>query len=655
MIYAKNPTAYTEAASATLPDRGERALLERVLKLTSYTFHVDESVILYPGQRQSILRAVEMETDTLVEVLGGWDRPVIVLDTAEEEKFRPLLACTGARFLAGAPVRSGGLAIAYLLIAGYSPRSVAIAPDIEVLCEFARVLASLLELQLVASEARNAEYKAREIEDRFRSTANSAPILIWTATADGSWAFVNHAWLEFTGCMDSQLLCEGWLDQVHPEDREQCYERWLQAVANRSPYQMEHRIRSRSGGYRWVVNQALPRFLPDGAFSGFVGSCTDITHLYLEAHNLAAESHISAPGWEASGALVVLLDPSGRILRINAAAAATLRLSPQMDLHKHIWDVLAKPEDGQAIQKAVRLVAEQKSARTVETRHTNEMCGAGVISWTLQAQQDEYGCVNHIICSGHDTTGETRIEQLLCRTAAVVETADDAIYHTNRSGTILAWNGAAERLFGYTEKEILGKSVSLLIPPEGQSEFELLLARIEAGEPTSRRNTTRLHKDGRRVPVAITASAVRDALGKLIGKVVVARDLTEKEQRDAELRKKDALCRALIENAVDVIAMVDAAGTIMFISPSCQELLGWHTDEMIGRNRLEFYHPHDRGAAQALLDKIRTAPESTACGQLRFRKRDGSYCRIACRVRNVLHDAELAGILINARVVEDET
>lgn len=634
-------------------DRSERALLNRVLQLISYTFHVDESLVLYPGQRRRVVGPVEMDTDTLVTALGGWDQPAMVLDAAEEEKTGWVLGGTGARFLAGAPIRSDGLNIAYLLIASCSPRPVAIAPDINVLSDFACVLASLLELQLVASEVRNAEYKAQEIEDRFRSTANTAPLPIWTATADGNWAFVNHAWLEFTGCMDSQLLHEGWLDQVHPEDRQECYEKWLQSVSNRSPFQMEHRIRSRSGGYRWVVNQALPRFLPDGAFYGFVGSCTDITHLYLEAHDLAVESHISTPGWEASGALVVLLDPSGRILRINAAAATTLRLSPHLDLHKHIWEVLAKPEDRRALQNALRVLAEQKSASTIETRYTDEMDGASTISWTLQAQQDEYGDVSHIICSGHDTTGKARTEQSLCRVAAVVESSDDAIYHTNRSGTILAWNAAAERLFGYTEKEILGKSVSLLIPPEGQSEFELLLARMEVGETTSRRTTTRLHKDGRRVPVAITASAVRDSLGKLIGKVVVARDLTEKTQRDAELRKKDSLCRALIENALDIVAMVDASGTILFVSPSCRQWLGWEPEELVGRNRVDFYHPDDRAAMQALYQKTTATPEGTACVQLRFLQKDGGWRRLEARIKNLLHDREVGGIVINARVVAD--
>ena len=96
------------------------------------------------------------------------------LDAEEEDKTRWLLAATGARFLAGAPIRSNGLNIAYLLIASCSPPTVVIAPDINVLSDFACVLASLLELQLVASEVKNGEYKAQDIEDRFRSTANTA-------------------------------------------------------------------------------------------------------------------------------------------------------------------------------------------------------------------------------------------------------------------------------------------------------------------------------------------------------------------------------------------------------------------------------------------------------------------------------------------------
>ena len=648
-----NASGSTETNLTAISDTPERALLDRVLRLISYSLHADETLVLFPGQERRVLGNVQINTDWLVEVLGGWDRSAMVLDASQEGQIGPLLARTGAQFLTGVPVRSGDLNIAYLLVVSRSPRTVAIAPDINVLSDFACVIASLLELQFVASEARNAELKAQESEDRFRSTANTAPLLIWTATADGNWAFVNHVWLEYTGCTDAQLLYDGWLDHVHPEDRQQCSDSWLQAVANRTPFQMEHRIRCSSGGYRWVVNQALPRFLSDGAFNGFVGSCTDVTHLHLDAEQLAGGAHIGTPGWEVSGALTILLDACGRILRLNQAAATTMSLNPQTAWHKPIWEVLTKAQDRAAMRDAVLSVVEQKSACTIDTNYTEESGNDSKISWTLQAQVDEYGSVNHVICSGHDTNVGGRAEQSLRRAAAVVETSDDAIYHTNRSGTILTWNAAAERAFGYTEEEIVGKSVRLLIPPEGQSEFELLLARIDAGETSVRRTTTRLHKDGRRVQVAMAASAVRDELGKLIGKMVVARDLTEKKNREAEFRKKEALCRALIENALDLVAMVDAAGTILFVSPSCKQWLGWEPEELVGRCRFDFYHPDDRARMQTLYQRTTSTADATACVQLRFLKKDGSWCRLESRLKNLLHDSEVGGIVINARVLGD--
>lgn len=118
-------------------------------------------------------------------------------------------------------------------------------------------------------------------------------------------------------------------------------------------------------------------------------------------------------------------------------------------------------------------------------------------------------------------------------------------------------------------------------------------------------------------------------------------------------RKKDSRCRALIENALDIVAMVDASGTILFVSPSCRQWLGWEPEELVGKNRFDFYHPDDRAAKQVLYQQTTATPEGTACVQLRFLRKDGGWRRLEARIKNLLHDTEVGGIVINARVVAD--
>jgi PAS domain S-box-containing protein len=112
---------------------------------------------------------------------------------------------------------------------------------------------------------------------RFHELADAAPVLIWRAGPDRYCNYFNVPWLKFTGrSMDSQLG-EGWLEGVHPEDRERCLSTFATAFENRQEFSMDFRLKRHDGVYRWVLDTGRPFFLADGVFGGFLGSCVDIT------------------------------------------------------------------------------------------------------------------------------------------------------------------------------------------------------------------------------------------------------------------------------------------------------------------------------------------------------------------------------------------
>ena len=117
----------------------------------------------------------------------------------------------------------------------------------------------------------------RESEERFRVVADSAPVLIWMSGTDKLCNFLNQGWLAFTGRTMEQERGEGWASSVHPEDRHRCLETYSQAFDARVQFQMEYRLRRADGQYRWLVDYGVPRFEPNGAFRGYIGSCLDIT------------------------------------------------------------------------------------------------------------------------------------------------------------------------------------------------------------------------------------------------------------------------------------------------------------------------------------------------------------------------------------------
>jgi PAS domain S-box-containing protein len=117
----------------------------------------------------------------------------------------------------------------------------------------------------------------RSSEAWFHTMADTAPVLLWVAGPDTLVTFVNAPWLRFTGRSLEQELGNGWAEGVHPDDYQRCLETYLAAFRARERFTMEYRLRRHDGEHRWVVDTGVPRFAPDGAFLGYIGSAIDIT------------------------------------------------------------------------------------------------------------------------------------------------------------------------------------------------------------------------------------------------------------------------------------------------------------------------------------------------------------------------------------------
>src|SRR5262245_15912423 len=116
------------------------------------------------------------------------------------------------------------------------------------------------------------------------------------------------------------------------------------------------------------------------------------------------------------------------------------------------------------------------------------------------------------------------------RLAAIVESSDDAIISKDLNGIITSWNSSAERLFGYSADEAIGRSITLLIPPDRLDEEPKILERLRRGERVDHFETIRMRKDGSRLDISLTISPVRNAAGKIVGASKIARDITERKQ-----------------------------------------------------------------------------------------------------------------------------
>jgi PAS domain S-box-containing protein len=137
-----------------------------------------------------------------------------------------------------------------------------------------------------------------------------------------------------------------------------------------------------------------------------------------------------------------------------------------------------------------------------------------------------------------DITERKRAEEVRERLAAVVESSDDAIIAKTLDGVIIAWNRGAEKVFGYSSPEAVGKSMRMLIPPERANEEPDILARIGRGESVEHFETVRVRKDGKSIDVSVTISPIRDSGGAIVGASKIARNITERKHSEQRLADK---------------------------------------------------------------------------------------------------------------------
>jgi len=180
---------------------------------------------------------------------------------------------------------------------------------------------------------------------------------------------------------------------------------------------------------------------------------------------------------------------------------------------------------------------------------------------------------------------------------AVVESASDAIVCKNLQGVVLGWNPAAQRLFGYTAHEIVGQSVTRLIPADRLHEETMILATVGRGERVDCLETLRLCRDGSLLPVSITVSPVFDAQGQVIGASKIARPI----EHLLRARRREQQLAQIVRGASDAILVLDDAGDIEFANPAVQSLFGWSDTELQGESLQVLLSPQARPQmAQAL-------------------------------------------------------
>jgi two-component system, chemotaxis family, CheB/CheR fusion protein len=343
---------------------------------------------------------------------------------------------------------------------------------------------------------------------------------------------------------------------------------------------------ARDGQEIGIEDSATPIRDSNGAIAGAVMVFHDVSRRRkLDRALRANEQRLRAMFTQAAIGIAVA-DLDGRFQEANDKFSAILGFSLD-ELRERTFMQVTHPEDVRLTENCVRqLLAGEIESYAVEKRYVRKDQTAVWSSTTVTLLKKESGTPEQFIGFIEDISERKHADELRSRLAAVVESSDDAIISKTLDGIITTWNPGAQGVFGYAAEEVIGKSITLLIPAELQGEEPAILARLRAGERIEHYETTRVRKDGRHVHVSLTSSPVKDSRGVIIGASKIARDITKQKEAEAALRlidqRKDEFLATLAHELRNPLAPIRHAAMISNAANATDEQKRW-SQEIISR------------------------------------------------------------------------
>jgi diguanylate cyclase (GGDEF)-like protein/PAS domain S-box-containing protein len=375
----------------------------------------------------------------------------------------------------------------------------------------------------------------------FRVIADSIPHLVWLVAPDGSTQYGNSHALDYFG-ITSAVVLGFWTAGLHPDDAWNAQLGWEQARRQQAPYAVEARLRRHDGSYRWHAIQARPAFDGQGTVLRWIATATDVDDAKrMEADLLSANREAietltlletlqsKAPvGFGLVDRDLKMMHLNDMLAAVNGAPIAEQLGQPVSALVPELWPRL-EPLYRHVLDtgEAILGVEIERSTGTAP-----EQAQHWITSHYPVSIDDQITGVGIVLI---DISERERSEHTRRQLSAIVDGSGDAIFSTDPDGTVTSWNAAAERLFGHTAADAIGRDAALIAAPELVHEQVGMRARLRAGGPPERLETVRLHKDGSALDLIIMASAATDETGNFLGFSVIAHDITTRRQGERAL------------------------------------------------------------------------------------------------------------------------
>lgn len=386
-----------------------------------------------------------------------------------------------------------------------------------------------------------------------------------------------------------------WFHIMHPEDRGRVLVTEQSVIdAEGSFSSMEYRVVTRDGRVLWVRDDSQRIDNRTSGVEIWQGVFTDITAQVESAQRAREADHRFRQLIQHSRDLFIIIAPDGTRRYISPSYQRLLGYSEEELIGRSALS-LTHPDDEPILREAIRVSLETGEPTPLLELRIRHRDGGYRHFEAIGVNLLHEPSVGGIVFTSRDVSERHRAEETQRFLAAVIEAAEDAIITRTPEGIVLSWNAGAERLYGYSAEEMIGKPISKVIPPELRPGFTDIDARLHRGERIPPGESVRLHKDGSRIDISYSLAPIFDREGRASAAVAIVRDITEQKRTESALRASETRLRGFMDASLDCVIGMDHEGAVTDFNPAAERTFKVMRDEVLGRPLSDVIMPPDLG------------------------------------------------------------
>ncbi|OQW66378.1 MAG: hypothetical protein BVN29_07945 [Nitrospira sp. ST-bin5] len=453
------------------------------------------------------------------------------------------------------------------------------------------------KLEAALAEAVRQGQKLQKQSVRFEALSATSPVGIFETDADGACLYTNAAWQAIAGVTLADTLGDGWSRAISEEDRRHVFAAWNHAANAGEDFSLEFRLQRSDGMIRWVHARSRPLKNHAGVVTGHVDTTEDIT-ARKQAHETLQKSEERYRRYFELGLVgMAVTSPGKGWIQVNDRLCQIFGHSPD-ELATKTWTELTHPDDvAQDLAQFNRVLAGDIDNYTLDKRFIHREGRIIYATISASAVRREDGSVDHFVALVQDITARHEAEERLKESERRLQQQIDEmpIGHIvwDRDFGITSWNPAAERIFGYTSSEAIGRHASFLIPEEFRSHVDDVWQRLIDGDKTAHSTNDNLTKDGRRIACQWVNTPLRNAGGQVVGAFSMVQDVTEQKMTQDALRQSEARLLALTDTVPVLIWIADTTKSCVWFNKGWLDFSGRTLEQEYGNGWADGVHPDD--------------------------------------------------------------